>query len=215
MEVPTSGLVSSRAIPQFSKHKYTALLASVILRARSRPGPKQRIEKLAHERSLDQDISAATHLIMTEGSAAPKAVAALARGLHIITINWLADVVQETTPPAASNRGNKSRNVRRPTYLLPNSTLSVYRPPLATDSIDMVSPAKYFPVEGRKRIFTGDIFFVPRSDSNSSWLKTAIEGCGGTISFEVRSNYSRQAYVFSSKNEAAKGFIAAAKQLDP
>jgi hypothetical protein len=215
--------VAPGATVRFSKHAYVARPAAVRVctsKVQVRD-PEQSVEKLATRAGVRvvKDVARATHLIMAEGSATPKAVAALALGLPIVNLEWLVDTAAAVAPPPAEavvrsggSGGSGGGKAKKPAYMLPSVLLPKYRPPLATDSMDMVSPAKYYSVEGRDTIFAGDTFFVSRADSSARWLKSAIEGCGGTISFEVEGSALKRAYVFSSKKEGAVNFIAAAKK---
>ena len=99
----------------------------------------------------------ATHLIMTEASATPKAVQALSANVPIVNMRLFEDIFQLTT---------------KPTKQRPLDPLSeAYQPPLADDAANMSgSHACFQKVDGRSHIFAKDVYFLEPSISSKLFI---------------------------------------------
>ena len=136
----------------------------------------------------------ATHLIMPEASATPKAVQALSLNIPVVSIELFKDVAALKT----------SKNIRQI-----NLDSARYKPKLADDASNMSgSPAQFFPVPARATIFQNDIFFFEKTNRHSKWLADSIVQCGGKIDSKITAG--KQRYVVES---GSSGFMQAAYKI--
>ena len=99
-------------------------------------------------------VDRATHLVMPESSATPKAVQALSSNIPIVSMSLFEDMLKLKEKMHPFNMNSER-----------------YRPQLASDALNMSgSSARFHHVVGRQHIFSNDIFLLEKTNKNSSWF---------------------------------------------
>jgi hypothetical protein len=107
----------------------------------------------------------ATHLVMLEASATPKAVQSLSAKVPIVNMLFFEDMLKLSKKIRMIDQSSKK-----------------YRPPLADDASNMMgSCACFFNVEARNHIFSEDVYLIEKTNQYSMWLIDTIQNCGGSV----------------------------------
>ena len=190
---------------RFSRHTYVASPLNLCISHSKIPAnsQKERIVELAQDSGIYvvRDACKATHLIMVQVYATPKAVTALALGHSIVNLTWLEDLASFHKPHLLGSSNMKPEKKGKIHCKLPSVHLARYRPPLARDAKNMKPPPMCLPTEKRRSIFRGDTFLMSRAERSPDWLQSVITGCGGTISYEIPEDSVENIYVVGPQTD--------------